>query len=296
MKPDLFALSFVQRASDIDALRSLIAEHGPAIPIIAKIEKRRALDDLSAILDTSDGVMVARGDLGVEMPFEEVPGIQKRIIHETNVRAKPVITATEMLESMITTWRPTRAEATDVANAILDGTDAVMLSAETAVGHDPANAVKVLERIACATESGMRERTRRSDALTPEEVPSSICQAATQIGRDLEVDAILCLTMSGTTARRISAHRPRAPIFAISPLAPSVRALNLTWGVSSIHLPDLVPPRPHRSFNIGTAFEQALRHLRKQGHLKKGQRVVCVGGIPFHVIGTTNLIAVHEVP
>jgi pyruvate kinase len=294
---DLFALSFVQRSGDVDELRAVLTELGATTPIIAKIEKRRALEDFTAILEASDGVMVARGDLGVEIPYEHVPGIQKNIIREANLRAKPVITATEMLESMITSWRPTRAEATDVANAILDGTDAVMLSAETAVGHDPAKAVDVLKRIADVTEREMGEGPRHPmPPGAPDQVPLAICQAAVQIARDLGADALLCLTMSGTTARRLAKHRPKGPIFAISPRLETARALNLSWGVVPLHLPDLVPPQPQESFNVDTAFDQALTHLGGAGHLASGRRAVCVAGIPFNVEGMTNLVAVREVP
>ncbi|NUP90507.1 MAG: pyruvate kinase [Candidatus Sumerlaeia bacterium] len=297
MQLDLVALSFVQRANDIDLLRSQLAELGAQIPVIAKIEKRRALEDFSAILDAADGVMVARGDLGVEIPYERVPSVQKNIIREANGRAKPVITATEMLESMVSAWRPTRAEATDVANAILDGTDALMLSAETAAGHDPVRVVEAMEKIARVTEQGFPAGPRGL-VLPPVQnpVPRAMCEAACQIARDLPAVAIVCLTTSGTTARRLAKRRPRAPIYAFTDKLTTARALNLSWGVTPVHCPGLFPAKTPRSFSVETALHDAMVALRERGAVAMGQRIVCVAGLPFNVPGTTNLVAVREVP
>jgi len=293
---DMFALSFVQRGTDIEMLRGLLAEMDHVKPIIAKIERRQALKDMTQILNQADGVMVARGDLGVEVPYEHVPGIQKNIIREANAMAKPVITATEMLESMITEWRPTRAEATDVSNAILDGSDAVMLSGETAVGHSPAHVVAVMERIARVTEQNMGEGPRSSlPDPTSNDEPRAVCAAATSIAADLSADGLVCLTMSGTTARRLNKYRPRAPIYAFSPRHDTARSLNLSWGTVPIHMPDLVPA-DLKGYNIENSFTAALGHLKDEGLLRSGSRVVCVAGLPMHTRGQTNLINVRRVP
>lgn len=290
---DMIALSFVQSSEDVATLRGALSELQSSIPIIAKIERRHALGELGAILDASDAVMVARGDLGVEVPFEHVPGLQKNIIREANIRAKPVITATEMLESMIQGFRPTRAEATDVANAILDGTDAVMLSGETAVGHDPALVVEVMDRIATVTEREMGDGPRCAmPKARPGETGRAISEAVANVAHELGADAVMCLTLSGTTARRISKHRPQAPVYAITPRIETVRALQLAWGVVPVHLPDLVPGGD-RGFNVERALDVAISCLQEKGLLGRGKTLVCAAGLPFHRAGETNLIAVR---
>jgi pyruvate kinase len=232
-KVDFFALSFVKRVQDVEECRYFMKFRGADIPIFAKIEKREAVDNLEDILAVSDGIMVARGDLGVEIPLEEVPIIQKRIIALCNREGKPVITATQMLESMIRNFRPTRAEAADVANAILDGTDAVMLSAETAAGDYPIEAVQVMSRIAAATEGQITPR--QFPLATPADIPMALSLAAATLANQVGASAILCLTQGGSTARRVAQWRPRARILAWCPLPETARQLTVSWGVRAVN-------------------------------------------------------------
>jgi pyruvate kinase len=266
---------------------------GADIPIFAKIEKREAVDNLEDILAVSDGIMVARGDLGVEIPLEEVPVIQKRIIAVCNREGKPVITATQMLESMIRNFRPTRAEAADVANAILDGTDAVMLSAETAAGDYPIEAVQVMSRIATATEGQITPRL--FPLATPADIPMALSLAAATLANQVGAAAILCLTQGGSTARRVAQWRPRARILAWCPLPETARQLAVTWGVRAVNRTDMPDVDRERAEGIEAQINRAIRDLSSRDILRAGDRVIVAAGVPLHEKGTTNLLRVVEV-
>ena len=282
------ALSFVRRAEDVTALRALL----PAgIRIVAKIEKDAALDDLERITDASDGVMVARGDLGVELPFEQVPLAQKRVIRVAVTHRRPVITATQMLESMVRAPRPTRAEASDVANAILDGTDAVMLSEETAIGAHPREAVAAMDRIIRAVEGdrGWRPAPAWLD-LAPEAPARSehaVAAAAVAAARMLGAPLIVTFTKSGFSARMVAANRPPVPVLGVTDTAGTCRQLALVWGV----IPMQCSGAPHYDAMLGAARERMLA----AGLARPGDRVVVTAGVPFDVPGTTNLVKVEEV-
>jgi pyruvate kinase len=283
---DLVGISFVQRAADVEAVRALVP---PATQLIAKIERGAALQALPEILEAADGLMVARGDLGVELPFEEVPLAQKHIIAHANRGARPVITATQMLESMIGHPRPTRAEVSDVANAILDGTDAVMLSAETAVGAYPVEAVRATARIIEEVEGEtVREATRHRRSSGPAgTVEEAIAFATTAAAELLDVPAIVCLTKSGFTARVIAAHRPSVRILGISTEETTCRCLALVWGVQ----PMLAEKVPTFEVMLGRTRDRLLR----DGTVHGGDRLVVTAGVPFDVPGTTNLMQVVTV-
>jgi len=285
---DFIALSFVRDASDLRKLRKLLLAAGKDIPVIAKVERRKALENLEEIAQEADGVMVARGDLGVETELENVPLVQKRIIRLCNQMGKPVITATQMLESMVENPTPTRAEVADVANAILDGTDAIMLSEETAVGKHPVNAVQVMGRVAMKTESSLPSLAQGKIVAAAEtDVPDAIAHAAATIARDVGVRAIVACTMSGGTARLIARYRPCVPILAASPLPATVTRLCLTWGV----FPILVKESARSEQAVSAAVETFVsRRL-----LRKGDRVVVVAGIAPGVRGGVNLLRVVEV-
>ncbi len=283
---DYLALSFVRRAEDIHALRALLPK---GMLIVAKIEKDSALRRLEEILQASDSVMVARGDLGVELPFEEVPLAQKRIISLANRYGRPVITATQMLESMIEHPRPTRAEANDVANAVLDGTDAVMLSAETAAGAFPRLAVEAMRRIVLAAETFPVERGRGLDRLEPgtASTEETIASASVTAVRMLGAPSVIVFTKSGFSARVVAARRPGVPIVVLTDQARTYRQLALVWGV----VPFLVPH--------ADTYEQmaavARQVLLAEGIAKTGDRVVVTAGVPFDVPGTTNNLKVETV-
>jgi len=286
---DYLALSFVRRASDIEELKGFLSDQGADVPVIAKIEKPEAVADIEAIVQVADGVMVARGDLGVEAPPEEVPIYQKTIIHRANRAGKPVITATQMLDSMIRNPRPTRAEASDVANAILDGTDALMLSGETAIGHYPVEAVQMMARIAATTERNLpyqewAQRVWIERACTPTD---AIGQATCEISWELGVQAIITSTMSGYTARMVARHRPAVPIIAATPDPRVQRRLALVWGVQ----PLLVPHFTTTDEMISTTVQVA----RGRGLLQEGDLVVITAGIPFGGRGRTNMLKVHRI-
>jgi pyruvate kinase len=294
---DYVALSFVRKAADLEELRGLLPK---TTKLVAKIEKDTAIQNLDSILDATDAVMVARGDLGVELPFEEVPLVQKRLIRAANRKGKPVITATQMLESMIHAPRPTRAEASDVANAILDGTDAVMLSAETAVGEHALEAVQAMDRIAREIERGAP--ARRSPAFDaavgrkselndtgmnqgrPEDAIGVATVAAAEI---LKAPMIVTFTSSGSTARKVAAYRPGQPIYGLTPEPITWRQLSLVWGV----VPGLADHLPAYDDMLAVARAQIL----KRNLAEKGDRVVVTAGVPFDVPGTTNLLKVEEV-
>ncbi len=286
---DMIAVSFVRRAEDVEEVRGLV----PAgVRIVAKIEKAEAIEDLTRILEASDAIMVARGDLGVELPYEEVPLAQKRLIARANRRARPVITATQMLESMVQNPRPTRAEASDVANAILDGTDAVMLSAETAIGEYPVEAVRamssIVEEIERSTVGPGAPRRRRSDApaslVRPHSTADAIAFATGVAAGMIDAPLIVCLTSSGFTARKIAAHRPVTPIVGVSTEEATCRWLSLVWGVQ----PALTEHFPTFEAMLGRARELLLA----RGVVAEGDRIVVTAGVPFDVPGTTNLLKV----
>jgi pyruvate kinase len=285
---DFVALSFVRNANDVYLLRRRMEERESRATLIAKIEKPEAVENLEAILDASDGVMVARGDLGVELPLERVPPIQKRIITRAREKGKFVITATQMLESMIANARPTRAEVSDVANAICDGTDAVMLSAETSVGHDPANAVRTMASIARETEDWLRPQGFPDPLArcTPSNA-EIVAEAAYQAGRSAGVAAIVVFTTSGGTARLISRCRPPVPIFAFTPSAQAARQLAVSFGIHPI-----LAPAP----TTAEAMLQQMEHtLLKQKLLAPGDNVVFVAGHPIGEVGSTNLLKLHRI-
>lgn len=286
---DFVAISFVRSAEDIETLRTAIQAHGSDVPIIAKLERPEALEHLDEILEVSDGVMVARGDLGVELPPEEVPVVQKRIIAEANRRFVPVITATQMLESMIESPRPTRAEASDVANAILDGTDAVMLSGETAIGKYPVEAVTMMKRIICKAEEELFRRHPVYEGRAEGEptIAHAISDAACLAAADVGAKAIVVFTQSGFTALLVSKRRPKAPIIAFTPDEKVQRRLNLLWGV----VPKFLP------FTESTDKLLALmdERLISEGLAKEGDIVVIIAGIPVPAKGRANFLKIHQV-
>jgi pyruvate kinase len=294
---DYIGLSFVRRPEDIEAVRRLVPKR---VRLVAKIEKDTALQHIDGILEASDAIMVARGDLGVELPFEQVPLVQKRLIREADRHGKPVITATQMLESMINAPRPTRAEASDVANAILDGTDAVMLSAETAIGAYPLEAVLAMDRIAREVESHRRDggagsfggpwdssivhlRQPHVTERTEDAISVAVCAAAELLG----VPLIVCLTSSGFTARAVASYRPVVPILAVTPEPETFRQLALVWGV----LPVLTEHYPTYESMLPVTREIIL----KLGLAAPGDRLVLTAGVPFDVAGTTNLLKIETV-
>lgn len=281
---DYIGLSFVRSPQDVLEAREVIRSLGGDIPIIAKIEKHEALERLDGILQAADGLMVARGDLGVEVALERVPIIQKQIIAAANRAGKPVITATQMLLSMVSHSHPTRAEATDVANAILDGTDAVMLSEETAMGRYPVEAVKFLDQVSRMTEAHFPhlQWLRNRAPVGRQDISEAISHAACEMALDLEAGAILTSTDRGTTARLISRFRPRTPIIAVTPRLETWRRLSLLWGV----FPLLAPLIENTDHMLQVVEQVAL----KAGWLKSGERVVITAGTPIGAKGTTNLI------
>jgi pyruvate kinase len=285
---DYLALSFVRRAKDIEQLRAMLPK---GLLIIAKIEKDVALLNIESIIEASDGVMVARGDLGVELPFEEVPGAQKRIIGLANLLGRPVITATQMLESMIENPRPTRAEASDVANAILDGTDAVMLSAETAAGAYPRLAVEAMRRIIRQIElhppvsRGPRRIPRNAEAAVATEV--AIAAATTAAVGMLHAPLVVVFTKSGFSARVVSAHRPGVSILVLTDQERTYRQLSLVWGV----IPELVPHADTYEEMVSRAKDAVVR----RNLASRGDRIVVTAGVPFDTPGTTNLLKVETV-
>jgi pyruvate kinase len=288
-KPDYLALSFVSKAEDITSVRSLMMERGAEIPVIAKIERGEAVKNLDSILASADGIMVARGDLGVEIPLEKVPMVQKEIIKKCNRVGKPVITATEMLESMVTAMRPSRAETTDVANAIFDGTDATMLSEETSIGEHPLQAVTVMDRIARQAEKklpyelALSEKRDWSERRTEELISYSACVTAHSLG----ARAIIAFTESGSTAQRVSKYRPSMAILAMTPSEVICRRLMLPWGIQPVQV---VAPS-----SISDLFREASAVSRKMGVAKTGDLVVVTGGIPIGKTGTTNMLKVETV-
>jgi pyruvate kinase len=286
---DFMALSFVREPNDVRQVRNFLAENGADTPLIAKIEKWEACRNLDAILAEADGLMVARGDLGVEIPLEKVPLVQKDIIRKCNHAGKPVITATQMLESMVKSPSPTRAEVTDIANSIFDGTDAIMLSGETAVGAYPVEAVEVMARVAVETEavlpyaSMLTERGSVLEPHTDDAIAYSACHTAHQLG----AAAIVAFTSSGSTARRVSKYRPAMPILAATPNPEQKRRLLISWGV--------YPYEVHEPATVHEVFAQAVRLSLATGIARKGDLIIVTAGLPLAVPGTTNLLKVERV-
>ena len=284
---DAVAISFVRSAADVNMVKQIVLEHQADTPVIAKLEKPQAIDHLEEILEAADGVMVARGDLGVEMAPEKVPVIQKHVIRRAAQWRKPVITATQMLESMIENPRPTRAEASDVANAIFDGTDAVMLSAETASGHYPREAVAMMARIVIEAESNMEEFTqRRRRDQHGLSVAETICESIAHAAEDLPMGAIAVFTESGNTARMISKYRPQAAIYAFTHSASVAQRTNLYWGVHPVEC----GPALSAEQMVG----EAERELLGRGLLKPGDVLGVVAGTR-QSSGSTNFMRLHMV-
>jgi len=286
---DFLAASFTRNAEDILDIRRLVETNGGSIMILAKIESREGIENFDAIMDVSDGIMVARGDLGVEIPPEEVPLLQKTFINKCNIAGKPVITATQMLDSMIRNPRPTRAEASDVANAIFDGTDAVMLSGETAIGRFPIEAVQTMSRIANRTEEEL-EYKRILKELSPtikKTVTDAISYSTCHIAHELNADAIITATQSGHTARMVSKYKPRAPIVAVTSNRRVASSLTLTWGVNAVSC----PPANSTDKMLANAIQASL----DEGLIEQGNLVVITAGVPVGVSGTTNLVRVETV-
>ncbi len=284
---DWVALSFVRNPEDVREIKEIIASAGKDVPVIVKIEKHEAIENIEEILSLSDGVMVARGDLGVEMPAEEVPLLQKRLISLSNSYGMPVITATQMLDSMVNNPRATRAEISDVANAILDGTDAVMLSNETAVGDFPVEAVATMARIAERIEQDQPIPTPPEERGQQGQIPNAISQAVGQIADQLNASAIMTLTKSGATARNVSKFRPTAPILAVTPQVDVARRLQLVWGVRPLLVLDLP--------STNQTFQAAINVAQEKSMLKGGDLVVTTAGTLKGVSGSTDLIKVELV-
>jgi pyruvate kinase len=297
---DWVALSFVCKPQDVLEIKDLIASAGKSTPVIAKIEKHEAIEQMEEILSLCDGVMVARGDLGVELPPEEVPILQKRLICTANGLGIPIITATQMLDSMVNSPSPTRAEVSDVANAIIDGTDAVMLSNETAVGKYPVQAVATMAKIATRIEreriapsydyeSSITSLTKKdkNTSLPNENIPTAIAGAVSHIAEQLNASAIMTLTKSGATARNVSKFRPQTPIFAITPHVNVSRQLQLVWGVKPLLLLDLP--------GLSKVFKAAIDVAREKGLLQDGNLVVMTAGTLQGVSGSTDLVKVEIV-
>jgi pyruvate kinase len=285
---DLVALSFVRTAGDIESLRELIVRAGADLPVIAKIEKREALENLDEIVAASDGLMVARGDLGVETDLAEVALRQKEIIRACNRQGKIVITATQMLESMITHASPTRAEVSDISNAIFDGTDAVMLSGETAVGSYPVEAVTLMSRVAEKTEDALGLDRGIADRPYLEEISDAVAHAACVMARQVDAAALICCTQAGLTTRLVSRYRPSCPIVAVSPSLDTVRRLTIVWGV--------VPLQTEVREVGDQLLKSAIRETKETGLIHDGERVVITAGLSGGDLkGRTNLIQVEIV-
>jgi pyruvate kinase len=290
-KVDYVAISFVQTADDLLRLRKVMAENDANIQIISKIERKVALDNIESILDQSDGVMVARGDLGLELPLEQVPHVQRALIKSCNQRGIPVIVATQMLSSMVTSIRPTRAEATDVAFAVLSGADAVMLSEETAIGEHPADCVKYLARIALEAESHPTMAEPRIDTNLPYTrmpIPDAIAFAACGAARKVNAKAIIACTTSGTSARLVSKYRPSHPIFAVSTVEETLRRMSLCWGV--IPMKVSVPADPKDEISA------ALLAVQKYARFEPKSLAVVTGSGVIQTVGATNVLEVQELP
>jgi len=286
---DVIALSFVRSGRDFEDVLRIMEEEGRRLPVIAKIEKPQAVESLESIVDAFDGIMVARGDLGVEMPLEAVPIVQKRAVKLAKRNAKPVIVATQMLDSMIDNSRPTRAEASDVANAVIDGTDAVMLSGETSVGKYPIETVKTMARIVAAAEedilaAGLPPLTERNKPRTQ---GGAVARAAAEMGDFLGADYLVAFTQSGDTVRRLSRYRSPIPVLAFTPEPATRSQLSLTWGVESFLGPTVQ--------TTDEMVQQVDEELLRIGRCKRGDVVVITAGSPPGMPGTTNMVRVHHI-
>ena len=283
---DYVALSFLRSSVDVQEATRFMEERGTHIPLIGKIEKHEALNNIDEIIQAVDGIMVARGDLGVDTPLEKVPLAQKMLIGKSNAAGKPVITATQMLRSMVQAPRPTRAEVADVANAVLDGTDALMLSEETAVGEYPVESVEIMARIAQDAETGLSQSTGEAQQgiKSVRESPEAVGRAACDLADDVDAACIVTFTQSGSTASLVAKCRPRQPILALTPLESTYRRLSMVWGV----VPVLGSGMGNTDEMIANALSEALR----SGLAQRGQRVVVTAGVPVGAPGTTNLIKV----
>jgi pyruvate kinase len=286
---DFIALSFVRSGDDVLQAQRILRERGAEIPLIAKIEKHEAVSNMDQILDVADGVMVARGDLGIEIPIQKVPLVQKELIRKCNRRGKPVIVATQMLESMISSAAPTRAEVTDVANAIFDGTDAIMLSAETAIGRYPIRAVRMMSRIAVETEAPLpyKQILMEKGADLEPETDDAISYDACHTAQQLKAAAIIAFTTSGSTAQRVSRYRPQAPILAITHNDATRKRLALSWGVYPFEVAE-----PSKLEDL---FAAGVRLALETGVAKSGDLIVITGGVPIGVPGSTNLLRVERI-
>ena len=286
---DFVAISFLRSADGILRIKQLLQEKGANVPLVAKIENHEGVNDIDRIIAEADGVMVARGDLGVEIPLKKVPIVQKDIIHKCNRAGKPVIVATQMLESMIDEARPTRAEVSDVANAIFDGADAVMLSGETAIGRHPIRSATMMANIAAEAEKALpyeRILLERREQVMPQ-TDDAISYSACHISQQLGTACIVAYTSSGSTALRVSKYRPRAPILAITHNVNIARRLSISWGIE--------PCLATKPANVDTMFSEAAQLALKTGIVKTGELIVITAGIPAGVPGSTNLVKVHEV-
>lgn len=286
---DYVAASFVRNARDVMEIRRLLERLNSTMGIIAKIENQEGVDNIDEILQVADGVMVARGDLGVEIPMEDVPIVQKAIIAKCNEVGKPVVTATQMLESMITNYRATRAEASDVANSIFDGSDAIMLSGETASGQYPLEAVQTMARIAKRTEQSIDYVSlfKHKGIGAQVQLTDAISHATVQIAEELEANIIMPITESGYTARMVAKYRPRARIVAVSPVDDTLRRMTLYWGV--------IPVKGSNQTSSDTLIDEAVKTVGEAGLLHKGDSLVCTAGMNVGKVGSTNLIQVVNV-
>jgi len=282
---DLVAQSFVRSADDVTRLRSAMGKR--AVPIVAKIEKHEAMDALDAIVEAADAVMVARGDLGVELPLESVPAAQRSIVAAARTAGKPVVVATQMLESMTVALRPTRAEASDVANAIFDSVDAVMLSGETAVGAHPTHALATMDRIVRAAEQVAVETAWTPRPGASDDVATAVSRVACDLATDLDLAAIVTVTQSGATARAVAAYRPRVPVLAATADEAVARQLALTWGVRPVVI--------GAYDSIDEMIETAAAAARDTGLAAAGELIAVTGGVAVHVAGSTNFVQVHRV-
>lgn len=286
---DFLAASFVRTKEDVLEVRKILNEKGCSTKIIAKIESQQGIENVEEILEAADGIMVARGDMGVEIPLEEVPILQKRLIKIANAKGKTVITATQMLESMIKNPRPTRAEATDVANAIYDGTTAIMLSGETANGSYPVEALKTMAKIAESTEKNINNRARMDKLGHPKtaNITQSISHATASIAMDLKAAAIITVTITGFTAEKVANYKPDCQIIGCAISDNVCRQMNLIWGVKPLLL--------QRAKSEEELFDRAVNRAKEAGYIKKGDRVVITAGLPLGIAGNTNMIRVIEV-